>query len=65
MNQIALKVLTNEYDEYPDTRNLIEKSSAELCSTEDVPVDQVFFALILLLMAAFVFQCYGTIITCF
>lgn len=49
-----MEVLTNDCKIFSDKKQFINNSLTEICSSEKLPVDQVFFALVLLLMTVFV-----------
>ena len=40
--KVSLKVFTKVYDIYPDTRDFVDKSLEDVCSRENLPLDQVF-----------------------
>ena len=51
-------VLTKVYNTFSDVKNFIDNSLVKICSREEVPVDQVFFYLLLLLsrMVGFIYK---------
>lgn len=52
--KILMEVLTNDCKTFSDKKQFINNSLTEICSGEKLPVDQVFFALVLSLMTVFV-----------
>ena len=52
--KILMEVLTNDCNTFSDKKQFINNSLTEISSREKLPVDQVFFALVLSLMTVFV-----------
>ena len=62
---VALEILTKVYDAHLEIIKSTDKQLAEVCSRENVPFSQVFFAMVLLLIAAFALQYYGIMVSVF
>lgn len=53
-----LEALNNVYSKFPKTRKYMAEIITEICSKENVPVNQVFFVFWSLIKGCFRFQCF-------